>query len=403
MRVDAPVSVPRTAGRASELDGLRALATALVFVYHFGLFTVPWLAWGDRLAAPTTWGARIIPNLHVGVEIFFVLSGVLIYGPFVRSRLAATPSRGHVGPSLRRYALRRAARINPAYWLAVGVFVAAGDIRIDGAAALVQHLTLTQTYFGVPEGQGLAIAWTLVIEVSFYCFVPLWAWIVRRWSVSTEVATLAAMTVAAHGLRWFLEWHDVWAPVTVLPPALASLAPGMILAIVLAARDRGDPGASRFAALVVRYRVGCWVLAGVVAFVLVRVSYASVMFSILTGSMRARHEVLAPTIAVLVVAPVALGGASGRGFRWLRARGVVALGTVSYGVYLWHHPLMTQHLDVDAIRAGSRFDALLVMLGLGAIVVGIASLSWTRLERPVLELAERVSRRGRPSHEATPR
>jgi peptidoglycan/LPS O-acetylase OafA/YrhL len=195
-------------------------------------------------------------------------------------------------------------------------------------------------------------------------------------------------------LRWYLEWHDVWAPAAVLPPALASLAPGMILAIMLAARDRGDPGASRFVALGVRYRVGCWALAAIVGFVLVRVSYASGMFSILTGSMRARHEVLAPTIAVLVVAPVALGGASGRGFRWLRARAVVAVGTVSYGVYLWHHPLMTQHLDVDAIRAGSRFDALLTMLGLGAVVLAIAAFSWTRLERPVLELAERISRRG---------
>lgn len=377
----------RIRGRTIELDGLRAVAMSLVFVYHFGLFTVPWLAEGEDLAAPTTWGARIIPNLHIGVEIFFVLSGVLIYGPFIRARVAGRPL-----PSLGRYALRRAARIYPAYWLAVAVFLAAGDIRIDGAGALVRHLTLTQTYFGAPAGEGLAIAWTLVVEVSFYCFVPLWAWFVRSWSIRGEALVLATIAIAAHGLRWWLEWHEVWPPLEVLPPAMASLAPGMLLAIALAGRDGGDRGAAGLVDSVARNRVWCWAGAVLAFFVLVRVSYASVMFSILTGSMRARHEVLAPTIAVLIVAPVVLGGASGRGFRWLRRRSVVAVGTVSYGAYLWHHPLMVRHLDVDAMRAGSTWDALLVMLGLFIVVCGLAALSWTWLERPALGLADRVSR-----------
>src|SRR4051794_40093700 len=89
--------------RSAPLDGLRGLAALSVLVYHVALATV---------GAGAVAGAA--GALHFGVPVFFVLSGLLLYLPFVRARMDGRPR-----PSLRRYAVRRLARIVPAYWAAL--------------------------------------------------------------------------------------------------------------------------------------------------------------------------------------------------------------------------------------------------------------------------------------------
>src|SRR4051812_8429119 len=90
--------MPRS--RSAPLDGLRALAALSVLAYHSLLATA-------GLGAAS--GA-----LHFGVPVFFVLSGLLLYRPFVAARMDGAPP-----PRLRSYAVRRAARIVPAYWTAL--------------------------------------------------------------------------------------------------------------------------------------------------------------------------------------------------------------------------------------------------------------------------------------------
>ncbi|MGH9208506.1 MAG: acyltransferase family protein, partial [Acidimicrobiales bacterium] len=111
MRAVSSASI--STGRSTHLDILRAIAALMVIGYH-----------ANGLVAGSTGGGGLWlrDNVDSGVELFFVLSGYLIALPFLRA-LAA----GSRAPDTRSYALRRAARILPGYWLAlcVAAFVAA--------------------------------------------------------------------------------------------------------------------------------------------------------------------------------------------------------------------------------------------------------------------------------------
>ena len=117
---NAPTSpAPAEPGRFDQLDGLRALAFLTVFGYHFGLPLRPILEWGGL-------GYRIVPNLDLGVEIFFVLSGFLIFRPFAAANL-----RDRARPAAHDYAIRRVLRIYPAYWV---IFFALLALHEPGSA-----------------------------------------------------------------------------------------------------------------------------------------------------------------------------------------------------------------------------------------------------------------------------
>ena len=91
----------QTAHRLPALDALRAVGAAAVIGTHVGFSTgaISRFEWGGLLA-----------RLDVGVAIFFVLSGFLLFRPF-----AAAVATGADRPSVRRYLWRRALRILPAY------------------------------------------------------------------------------------------------------------------------------------------------------------------------------------------------------------------------------------------------------------------------------------------------
>jgi peptidoglycan/LPS O-acetylase OafA/YrhL len=86
-RVVAPPPPPTSDAlrpRYAHLDGVRAIAAMSVLIYHVGLksFAVPSAAYGN-----------VLSRLDVAVPIFFVLSGFLLYRPFVAARLAASRRR----------------------------------------------------------------------------------------------------------------------------------------------------------------------------------------------------------------------------------------------------------------------------------------------------------------------
>src|SRR5438552_922855 len=145
------------------LDGVRALAVTMVFVFHASAFLPVWVQ---------RHFARYWIHLDLGVTIFFVLSGFLIYRPFVVEHAQRQVS------SVRRYAIRRFARIFPAYWLALIGMAIWGGTNLHGAGDVIQNATLTFTYFKDP---GIAIpqAWSLaaigafvLISLRHYGFRP---------------------------------------------------------------------------------------------------------------------------------------------------------------------------------------------------------------------------------------
>jgi peptidoglycan/LPS O-acetylase OafA/YrhL len=135
------------------LTSLRFLAALLVFLFHFP----PQGAFWDVVAVEG----------HVGVNIFFVLSGFLI-----TLRYAGTVARGEM--RFGEYFLRRVARILPLYYAVFFLSLALTKADAPSFSALLPELTLTQALFGETIDQlVIPTSWSLTVEECFYALAPL--------------------------------------------------------------------------------------------------------------------------------------------------------------------------------------------------------------------------------------
>lgn len=379
-------SRPRSgADRLLGVDGVRALAALMVVVYH-SVFFASWFE---------TWGGSILWNLNAGVWIFFVLSGFLLYRPFAAAHLGGG-GRARLGA----YAVRRAARIYPAYWLALAFFAwVVPRLVIDGSTGVWRHVLLLQTYlrtdapFG-PFGDGLPPAWSLVVEVTFYAFLPLYAaavGVAARWRSPVRVEWVGVATLAVVGIAATarVARGDAPAWLTILPQHLPAFAAGIALA-VMSQLPPGDRIARR--ATAIGARAGLWWSAALGVFLVIPFGLRIRPF-VAPGAPRAFLLDLALTVfAACVVSPVALAG-GGRGAigRGLRSRPAVALGTISYGVFLWHwFVLLVVQDDWLGRPIGEAAWPVVFVLAL-PLVIAAATVSWFALERPVLRAAHAVT------------
>src|SRR4051794_3126611 len=148
------VAPPPGNPRFPLLDGLRAVAAGLVLLFHVV---------ASRSRAPIA-----IQDLsQLGVAIFFVLSGFLLYRPFAQARL-----HDQGVPSVRAYARRRLLRIVPAYWAALTFGLVVAGATAASAANIPVYYLLLQGYSDATRYNGLPVAWTLTIEATFYASLP---------------------------------------------------------------------------------------------------------------------------------------------------------------------------------------------------------------------------------------
>ncbi len=314
---------PAEANRSAGLDGLRAVASAMVVFLHLHAF------------AGVDFGPLnvIARGAGSGVWIFFALSGYLLYRPFLQGTV-----------DLRTYALKRAARILPGYYvalLALGILTG-NRLPLDHSVAF---LTMTASYDISLRGF-LGVAWTLSAEVLFYVALPLLALLVRQrgpW-------VLAALGVGslALALSHPVDVADpaIWLTGT-FPFVFYAFVPGMAVAHL----EQGWPNAFR--------RVGR------PAYFAMGVLY--VLFGTITGFVFGSVAVgigSALLIAGLVQRPITRG-----------ATALAFLGGASYALYLWHWDLL------------NRFGAA----GLPIALAGSA-ISWWAIERPILGWAHRLAR-----------
>ena len=329
---DAQGGLEQTAGpdRVASLTGIRAVAALLVVGTHAAYTTGKYTHgyWGLV-------GAR----LEIGVPIFFVLSGFLLFRPWVKSAATGGPP-----PSLSRYARNRVRRIMPAYVITVLIAYVLYHFRHAGPNpghtwyGLFRNLTLTQIYcngyLGKYLHQGLTQMWSLAVEASFYLFLPLLAYLLlvllnrRRWQPKLVLAALAAMTlispawlVLVHVDRSFPDGARLW-----LPTYLAWFLGGMMLAVW---QEMG---------------VRCYAFAAIPLAIICYFIVSTPIAGDPTTSPRSLPEAVWKTvfyavIAALAVAPLALdGGAPVRGWyaRALAGRPMVWLGEISYEIFLIH-------------------------------------------------------------------
>src|SRR5207248_2134572 len=158
LMLDLSQGVARTSARRhfDLFDSLRAIAVLCVVGTHV-LVSSGRVAVGSKV-----WEAGF--RLNVGVTIFFVISGFLLYRPFVAARYA-----GRGLPAIPVYAGRRILRIVPAYWLALTVLALWPGLKgvLDGHSFWVYYGFL-QIYGLGPHNGGNYIVWSLCIEMAFY-------------------------------------------------------------------------------------------------------------------------------------------------------------------------------------------------------------------------------------------
>ena len=394
---DPPGGLGSSAGRFAGFDGVRALAALGVLVTHVALkvgFT-PRAATGHYVA-----------RLDVGIAIFFALSGFLLYRPFVARRLDGRPR-----PETRGYLRNRFLRIYPAYWLALTVLGVVLDTRgrdeIQGLWDFVVYYGLLQSYSAHTALGGLQQAWTLTNEVAFYLVLPLWAagaaWMARRLAphraFAVELVVLAAAAAGALGFRYWVHTVDnsdvtlgvIDPRVHWLPANFHLFVPGMALAVALEwSRRRERPlGVLDWPR---RHPLACWAGAAVCFWLVsTQLGLGFEVGASAPGTSMVK-ELLYAAVGFLVVLPVAVAGATlPRSLRWLGSRPMVALGTLSYGIYLWHEGVLDiyRHILDLPIFTGSLPAALAATLA-GSLVA--ATISYVLVERPALSLKDRRRR-----------
>jgi peptidoglycan/LPS O-acetylase OafA/YrhL len=375
--VSDAVAPPPGNPRFPLLDALRAVAVLSVLLFH---------ASGAQHGGIS---GDVLTRLDVGVAIFFVLSGFLIYRPFVNARmLGAPPVR------IGAFARRRALRILPAYWLALTLVALWPGLTGVFTADWWKFYGLLQIYDFDTTVEGLGVAWSLCIEVSFYAVLPLYAAATAltlrgrplRTQVRIELAALALLSVVSLALRYHLREDEPLSPALhTLPSFLFWFALGMGMAVlsVLASSGGAQP---RLARAVERAPVMSWALAAV-AFAVLAFGVSSLKTSgvgpaalgFVGGTEDLELHVLYGLVAALLVLPAVFGASPrsvpGRVLAWAPLAWV---GLISYALFLYQLPVV-QRLD----KAG--LHELIVLSGGAAVVAGaIAAASYYGLERPLL-------------------
>jgi peptidoglycan/LPS O-acetylase OafA/YrhL len=393
MTAAATLDAPPALRRRFELFGaLRGIAVVAVLVFHVASIT------GAVTGSVTGRLAVLFGNL--GVLVFFVISGFLLYRPFVAARVA-----GEELPNLRRFARRRVLRIVPPYWTALTLLaVFPGIIGVFSGDAW-RFYGFLQLYSDEHLGQGIPPAWTLCVEVTYYLLLPVWVLALRRARLRWDLAALAVAAligVVVQVLAARQQIPRVWADA--LPGQLPWFALGMALAIWSVAAGDREPG------LVVRRPLLCWAVAAAALVVMVATSRGGTLAEIAAALAAPaqvlpllRRIVLSAVLAVALLLPAVFGEhAGGLPRRVLAAAPVAFLGAISYSLYLYHLTVaewLWSEQDPGHFSSGGLGLAghlggapTPVMLALTLAVAGaVAAVSYRFIERPFITGAGRAA------------
>jgi peptidoglycan/LPS O-acetylase OafA/YrhL len=345
--------------RVASLTGIRAVAALLVMgthaAYTTGKYTHGYLG-------------LVYSRMEIGVPIFFVLSGFLLFAPWVKAAAS-----GGAPPSVGRYAWHRVRRIMPAYVVTVLVAYVIYHWRTAGPnpghtpMGLLRNLTLTQiytdNYLYSYLHQGLTQMWSLAVEVAFYVALPLLAYLLlvvlcrRRWRpvlLLTGLAGLALITPAwlilVHTTDFLPDGARLW-----LPTYLAWFIGGMVLAVLQ------PMGVRAYAFACIPLAVVCYFIASTPIAGEPTTSPHELREALIKAAFYA-------VIATLAVAPLALHD-RGLYAKFLATRPMVFLGEISYEIFLIH--LVTMELVMVEILRWRIYTGNVAILFLVTFVVTV--------------------------------
>jgi peptidoglycan/LPS O-acetylase OafA/YrhL len=340
----------------ADIDGLRAMAVLAVVLCHFGI-------------PPFSGG-------FVGVDVFFVISGLLITA-LIHEEMA----RGRF--SLASFYERRIRRIFPAL-IVVLLFTVAVSVVLLVPSDLVRYgesLKATVVfasnfqfwseagYFDVAaEQKPLLHTWSLAVEEQFYLIFPPLLYLAqragRRWPLAIIGAILALSFIES---IWGV-WASPSSTFYLLPARMWELMIGAVLAI------------------------GAWQAPAnpIIRNVCTAVGVALIAAAIFAYDAQTPFPGPTALLPCLGTALVIYGGASGRTIIGdvLSSRGFVFIGLISYSLYLWHWPVLVfaRYYDIAPLSLGAR-------VGLALLSAVPAVLSWRYVELPFRGKASFIGRK----------
>jgi len=385
-------------------DAFRFFGMTMVLLVHAGFATRPWVQ-----ANLPAWTQAILQRMDVGVAVFFVLSGFLLFRPFVARQLAGKPPM-----RARTFLRRRSLRVLPGYWFALTACVVFFGQLLGGVkhALLYYSLLFPFASEGVALGGGrgqegnyaIPQAWSLTAEYLFYLLLPVLAILLFRFgtrqgtrvvpSVQLRNALLVAGALYVFGQLfrvYFLAANPSWERVAVIwaPNWVDFFAIGMAMAAFSAYEAVGGrlPRALGFLG---DHPAASWGVAAAIG-----LSFATFSPPDLPGVYGAEYWVrwfLFGLFSLFLLAPAMFGDqTAGWGRRLLASRPLVLLGTVSLGFYLFHLALLRKAQEWTGVGAfGGNLPTIFAITFVCSI--SLALVSYYLVERPFLQLKDRPLR-----------
>ncbi len=330
-----------------EIDGLRAIAVIPVVLFHAGV--------------------QVFSGGYVGVDVFFVISGYLISGIILSEISGGTFS-------FLRFYERRARRLLPALYLTLLVTIPLAwlwllprDFR-DFSQSLAATVTFTSNilflqeidYFDTEsELKPLIHTWSLAIEEQFYIVFPFLMIVLWRQARQHLFAVVSVLFLLSFLYAVWLTREDPAAAYYLLPTRGWELLLGVLASLWLNNHPQ-------------------YAVPGPVREALAMAGLGLIALAILTFDERTPFPgpyALIPTFGTfLIILFAAPGGAV---HRLLGAKHLVAIGLVSYSVYLFHQPILAflRYLNPSE-------PALSIKLFACALVFPLAFASWRYVEMP---------------------
>ena len=348
------------------LDGVRALAIALVLCFHGG--------------------ASLVPGGFVGVDTFFVLSGFLITSILVREHGAT----GRI--ALRSFWARRARRLLPALVVMTGVvllwahFFARGvypDLGADALSVLFYfanwHFSAGASYVNLGSSPSPFLhAWSLAIEEQFYLVWPLLVLGAFKLGLSRAKLFVLTLLAAAGSATLMVCLYDPNLDPTALYYNTATRAQALLIGAALAI------AVSLWAPAARRLRASLW--SGLAAVGCAGVVVLSATMTISGAFTYQGGLTLVALFAAALIGGVTLAGSS-LPARCLSLGPVRYVGRISYGLYLWHWPIF---VVLDGSRTGLDGPELFTFRLVATFAAAVAS--FYLIEMPIRRGALRRSR-----------
>lgn len=346
-----------------ELDGLRAIAVGLVFAFH--------------VVGPFYY----LPNGWLGVDVFFVLSGFLITSLLV----AEANQNGRV--DLGKFYIRRGLRLVPALALLLAMTNLANLVIGDFSASMVAQDSLAAGLYvsnwvyafdGLPR-MYLQHTWSLAVEEQYYL---LWAAAVaaalaRRFKPITLARTALAIAIASLAWRSVLLWPLGQSYERAYFGFDARLD-GLLIGSALGAYVHTTTFTRMADRL--RQRSSTWFLAVALALLAVLAR-----FGFNSGSVDLVVIVTVVNVATALIIVAVLATPDNRVKHLLSNPALVAIGRMSYGVYLYHI------LAINLVRHYLNPPAELLSAGALVLTLIVAAASYRLVEAPALRLKDRFA------------